>query len=203
MKHIISSPHFKQTKQGIIGKEIAGNSPIVDDERRIIKFVVSTATPDRDGDVIVQEGIDLSYYKNSNPVFLWGHDSSELPIGRCTEIDVVDGKLTASFEMLPADVPIAGPRAEAVYRMCKEGFLFATSISFLPIEWTRIDDGDGYEFTKCQLMEISAVSVPANPEATIIQASAQPETIKTLNTNDDAKARRKRHFEYISRKYAR
>ena len=46
-----------------------------------IKFVASTASPDRYGDVVDQKGWDLSAY-NRNPVVLFNHNPSQMPIGK-------------------------------------------------------------------------------------------------------------------------
>ena len=51
------------------------------DGDRILSFVGTTATRDRMGDEIAVSGWDLKHYKK-NPVFLWAHNYSELPIGR-------------------------------------------------------------------------------------------------------------------------
>src|SRR4051812_46429070 len=41
---------------------------------RQVRAIVSTAAPDRMGDVVVQAGIDLKHYR-ANPVVLWQHDA--------------------------------------------------------------------------------------------------------------------------------
>ena len=46
-----------------------------------IKFVASTANPDRYGDVVDQKGWDLRAY-NRNPVVLFNHNPSQMPIGK-------------------------------------------------------------------------------------------------------------------------
>jgi HK97 family phage prohead protease len=196
----ITSARFKAGQKGNIAKQVSA-APLIDGESRVIRFVVSTGSPDRDNDVVVQAGIDTSAYEKCN-VLLWGHDSSELPIGKCIAIGLnADGNLEAAFQMVPADMPVVGDRAEAVFRMCKEGFLFATSIGFVPTEWERSTERDsGYNFLKTQLLEISVVSVPAQPEALIINEPEEtPEPMQLLSADAD-KARRKRLYWYIAAK---
>ncbi len=50
------------------------------DETRVAVFEISNERVDRDGDIIVQEGIDLKNFR-ANPVVLWGHDGFAPPVG--------------------------------------------------------------------------------------------------------------------------
>jgi hypothetical protein len=61
---------------------------------RQVRVICSTGDVDRAGDIVVQDGIDLSAYR-TNPIVLWGHDTNQ-PIARASEIGVVDGKLMAT-----------------------------------------------------------------------------------------------------------
>lgn len=142
-------------------------------EDRVIRFTISTAAIDRERDSISIEGWDLSAYKQ-NPVVLWAHDAYELPVGRCTEIGTDGGALRASVEFVPADMPCVGPKAEAILRMCRTGFLSTTSVGFRPLEYElakdRMDEDDWFppfNFLRQELMEFSIVTIPCNPEALI------------------------------------
>src|SRR6185503_3521783 len=64
-------------------------------------FTLSTKDVDRDGDRIDPNGWDLSAYRQ-NPVVLYGHDHKSLPIGKCSDIRVVGGKLKGVVEWPPA-----------------------------------------------------------------------------------------------------
>ncbi|HWX48135.1 MAG TPA: HK97 family phage prohead protease [Roseomonas sp.] len=161
---------------------------------RTVRFVISTAGVDRDLDTVALEGWDLTAYRR-NPVVLWGHDADELPIGKCTEIGVSDGALRAAVEFVPADMPVVGDRAEAVLRMCRDGFLSATSVGFRPLEWKITEDPErgaedwmpGFDFLRQELMEFSIVSIPANPEALMeepgasdVRLAARGEAVKSI-----------------------
>jgi HK97 family phage prohead protease len=158
--------------QGLVRK--AGLLMTVNDiDQRQVRFTISTASVDREGDTIALDGWDLASYMK-NPVVLWGHDASELPIGRCTAIGTEGDSLVALCDFVPADMPIVGPKAEAILRMCRDGFLSATSVGFRPTEFKvagdRMADDDWYpklDFLKQELLEFSVVSIPANPEALI------------------------------------
>lgn len=130
----------------------------VDDDR--FKFVMSTDSVDRMGDVIQQNGWDLSNFKRSGAIALWNH-SHDAPIGRWHNVGVKEGKLMGELEFVPADVdPFAGKLA----KMVKAGFLKACSVGFRPIDMRPLKSG-GYEFLKNELLECSLVAVGANQDA--------------------------------------
>ena len=168
-----------------IQKTLVGlNEPLND---RQIKFTVSTAAQDRDGDVIQQDGWDLSNYIR-NPVVLLNHKSSELPIAKCIAIGLEGGVLKATIEFVPQAFPIIGDIAESVYQLCLAGYLNATSVGFRPLEWDwASDDSNGVVFSKQELLEFSIVSVPSNPQALIEPPSwfaSEPRSASVLNTSD-------------------
>jgi HK97 family phage prohead protease len=148
------------------------------DDDRILRFIGSTATRDRMGDEISVKGWQTKNYMK-HPVFLWGHNYDELPIGKTVKLEKTDNALLFDVEFAPADV---NPKAEQVYQLYKQGFLRATSVGFksLDSEWidTETDEEKkrskkepdvpaGKRFKKQELLELSAVNVPANPEALI------------------------------------
>ena len=131
-----------------------------------VSFIASTATPDRYGDTIEQAGWNLSAYQK-NPVLLWAHSHSEPPVGRVVSMSVKDGNLVADRVEFTTDE--VNPFGAKVGRMVKAGFLNAVSVGFLPskFEPRKSSDGSftGYNFQEQELLELSVVPVPANPEA--------------------------------------
>ncbi len=119
------------------------------------EVVISTGDVDRMGESISPTGWDLQFYK-MNPIVLWAHDYSDLPIGMTESIELKDGKLVASGKFAPAD---ANPKAQFARKLYDAGFLWATSVGF--IEKERQDN----VITKAELLEWSFVPVPANPFA--------------------------------------
>lgn len=148
-----------------------------DGSARIMRFVASDESVDRYGDIIRADGWDLSHFKN-NPVLLFGHDSRSVPIGRVPEIAVEGSRLIATTEFRPE-----GESADAddVYNALKGGFLNAVSVGFLPTKkpnyiWADDDPEHekwptGYEFVGQELLELSVVPVPANPQALALARS--------------------------------
>lgn len=146
------------------------------DDSRVLSFVGTTGGRDRMGDEISTAGWDLKAYKK-NPVFLWAHSYQNLPIGRTLKIDKEDDKLIFDVEFATADL---NPMAEQVFQLYKQGFLRGTSVGFrsLDSEWLDLDSDEetekrkktpdvlpGKRFRKTELLELSAVPVPANPDA--------------------------------------
>jgi len=130
---------------------------------RQYEFIASTADQDRDGEVIDVAGWDLKNFKK-NPVIMFAHDYRTLPIGRATKIGVRDGKLVNNVEFPPQGTY---EFADIVERLVGAGFLKTESVGFMPKKW---EDGDGEKaprrtYTKQELLEISIVPVPSNPNA--------------------------------------
>ena len=141
---------------------------------RVIRYTISTPTVDRDKDTISVDGWDLQNFRK-NPIVLWSHETHKLPVGRVVEIGVKAQALVADVLFVDADIPVAGPVAEAVYQLSAKGFLSATSVGFAPIDWDFTTDEargandwlPGIDFRRQELRELSIVTVPANPEALI------------------------------------
>ncbi|MAH50241.1 hypothetical protein CMI37_30755 [Candidatus Pacearchaeota archaeon] len=141
---------------------------------RTLEITGSTEAQDRDGDVIRVSGWDLKHFRK-NPVFLWAHDYGSPPIGRAVEVrkDVGAGKLTFKIEFADKET---FPFADTIFRLFKGGFLHATSVGFIPKDADPVLDAEGNPtigklFKKQELLELSAVPVPSNPEALLAATS--------------------------------
>lgn len=119
------------------------------------RVLASTSAVDRQGDSVDQMGWDLKNFL-SNPVILWAHNYSELPVAKATDIKITDAGLECEFEFASAE---GNPKAQQVKTLFEEGFLNAVSVGFIPKE------RKGNSITKSELLEISIVPVPANQEA--------------------------------------
>lgn len=153
----------------IIKKDI-GEILAMQGGERTIRVVATKQVVDRDGDLVMIDGIDTTEYMR-NPVVLWMHDQKEEPIGKCTEIVKTVG--TDGIPQLEAVIEFAetddGNDALYLYR---NGYLNAVSICFKPVDMKEVYiDGvcRGYDVTSSILYEISAVNIPANGEALIIK----------------------------------
>lgn len=140
-----------------------------------VSFVASTATEDRMGDTIDQNGWDLRAYRK-NPIILFGHNHDQ-PVGRAKRVEVRNGSLEIDIEYMPEEV---SPFAAMIGRMANAGFLPAVSVGFRPLEYEPRKKG-GLHFKRQELLEVSSVTVPANGEALAFAKSfASPDDIRRL-----------------------
>jgi HK97 family phage prohead protease len=130
---------------------------------RQIGVIASDATPDRVDDILEPAGCRLENFRK-NPIVLAQHDTKQ-PIARCSSIGVENAKLVAII-----DFPAQGVSAtsDLYLGLAKAGILSAVSVGFLPIEWEPIRNG-GVRYTDWELLELSLVSVPANPSALVTE----------------------------------
>jgi HK97 family phage prohead protease len=138
------------------------------DEERSFEAVASTEAVDRDGDIIRANGWKIKNYIK-NPVVLWGHFSDMLPIAKATKIKIDGKNLMFKPQFVPKEI---NPFADQVYQMYKAGYLKSFSVRFDPIKWEELPvrEGErkrGREYTEQELLEISAVNIPANPQAMV------------------------------------
>lgn len=126
-----------------------------------MEFVLSDATPDRYGDIILADGWDLENF-SKNPIALFGH-RSDFPIGKWENLRIVKGQLRGFLKMAPKGT---SPRIDEIRLLIEADILRAVSVGFRPIESKQISaDSYGEIYTKQELVETSVVSVPANPNA--------------------------------------
>lgn len=139
----------------------------INDDDRTATFVASDETVDRYGDVVSVKGWDLTNFRR-NPVFLWMH-SQWAPIGNVKKIGIENEKLIATVRFFdPGD----SKQADDLWKLVKKRKLRAVSVGFTvksddDIEPIR-DENDtvtGFRFLRQELLELSLVSVPANPNA--------------------------------------
>jgi HK97 family phage major capsid protein/HK97 family phage prohead protease len=133
----------------------------IDEEKREIRGIASTPTPDRLGDIVEPEGVKFAL-----PIpLLWQHQSS-LPIGHVTEATVSkDG------------IEIVGQVAKGItddidkaWKLIKAKLVRGLSIGFRALESEPLNAKDPWGATRhksWEWIELSAVTIPANAEANI------------------------------------
>mgnify|MGYP003393751138 CR=1 FL=1 len=146
---------------------------------RVLEFVGSTETVDRDGEVIKADAWQLGSY-NKNPVVQWAHDYQSPPIGKTLSIERRGTDTVFQIQFATSDEYAF---ADTVYKLCKGGYLNATSVGFIPIEYEKAKkQGDpSRTFTKVELLEISIVPVPSNPDALVSARNAGIITVKDFD----------------------
>jgi HK97 family phage prohead protease len=177
---IIGSKEFERRKlaelrgageSALIRRGLETEIRAAENAERAFDFVISTQSVDRYGDTIDQAGWKLEAYRK-NPVVLWMHDNTLLPVARARNIRIEEGKLKATAVFTPESVE---PFNDKVFALLGGGFLSATSVGFIPLKYNFVDDPSrrfGIDFLEQELIEFSIVTVPANAEALIEGRSA-------------------------------
>jgi HK97 family phage prohead protease len=143
----------------------------MDDKRRRFSGIASTPSTDRMGDVVEPKG---AQFKLPIP-FLWQHDSKD-PIGWITAAKVTDKGIEVEGEV--ANVDEAGPlrdRLLTAWQMLKAGIVRGLSVGFNASESEPIKGTYGLRFKKWEWLELSAVTIAANQDASIL-------AIKSIDT---------------------
>jgi len=175
-------------KKILHAKALVVKENIVEQTGVIDAVVGSTNVLDRMGDIIDQNGWDLKDFKR-NPVILWGHNVREEkpPIGKALKVWIENkGKNTAKL-MFKVQFDLLDSFAAEIFRKIKDGFLNTVSVGFLPEEWEELDPDNwfgGLKYKKQQLLELSFVPVPANPEA-LVGLRSFAEKDKRFTPTDD------------------
>lgn len=133
-----------------------------DEDKREISGVASTPTPDRSHDIVVPDG---AKFAKEIPM-LWQHDHDK-PIGIARLDPPTEAGITFSARIEKIDEPGELQKLlDKAWQTIKAGLVRGISIGFRSISHEYMDNG-GMKFTEYEIYELSAVTVPANAEATI------------------------------------
>lgn len=162
-------------------------------EARVLEYTITNETPDRYGDIVRAVGVDCANYLK-NPVVLFAHDYPNLPVGNTIKLWCDQGKKEVKAWALFFDDRVdATGRADTVFKFASNGAMKGCSIGFNPIEAYRPKNSTeraqmglgeyGVEYRKCELLEFSPCSVPANPDA--LRKSMDERAIKVIGEHKD------------------
>ena len=134
----------------------------VDEEERIIEGMASTPSPDRMGDIVNPLGAKF----NLPLPLLWQHNHSQ-PIGHVIEAAPNEKGISFKARIAKTDEPGSlKDLLDFAWQSIKMKLVAAVSIGFRPIKYAYINDG-GIEFDEWDWYELSAVTIPAQADATI------------------------------------
>ena len=166
---------IKWTNSSESGADFSGRCPekesANESQDQAITFVLSTDDVDRHGDVISADGWVLDSYRE-NPVLLWAHDYRRPAIGRAARTWTEPHRLLANMEFAPTKF------AQEIASLYRTGFQWGVSVGFKPLRFEERRDEKtgaflGLRFLEQELLEVSAVPVPANRRA--LRRSDQPD----------------------------
>ena len=152
-----------------------------------ITAVASTPDPDRMDDVVAPSW-KLDDFRRS-PVIMHANDYEGPVVGKAVEIDLVGDTLMMRVKF---DEHESNPLGQRLANQYREGFMSAFSVGFAPGKVTPrsqlpkdhpaySEKSAGSYMTENSLLEVSAVSIPANPHALAVRAKRwglEPEAVK-------------------------
>lgn len=145
-----------------------------DDEQRIIRGWATTPEPDRVADIVEPMG---ARFRNPMPL-LWQHQQDK-PVGT-----VEFGKPTKEgipFEARLPRIDESGElkaRLDEAWQSVKSGLVRAVSIGFRALrDGVEMLPSGGLRYTAYEVHELSLVTIPCNPQATITEIKAFDKTL--------------------------
>ena len=168
-------------------------------EERKVTFVASDSTRDSAGTVLNQDGWDLDRF-NKNGVIGYQHkvygswadtDNPDNVIGKGRAY-VEGGRLMVDVDFEPKEI---NELAEKVYQKVLFGSLKAVSVGFLPVgdghwgegEESRKGASPTWYYDGQELLEVSVVNIPANPNAVRVKGldSSEEEMRELMEKADE------------------
>ncbi len=142
----------------------------VDAEQRVITGIATSASTDRMGDVVEPAGAQFTL-----PIpLLWQHDSKQ-PIGEVYAAKATKAGIEISARIAKTDLPgLLKDRLDMAWQSIALQLVRGLSIGFQSLEEAYDTVTGGYHFLQWQWLELSAVTIPANQDASI-------QTIKSLD----------------------
>ena len=148
------------------------------EEGRRLTFIASDGTRDSAGTVLNPKGWDLRRF-NKNGIIGYQHkvygswdgtDNPDNVIGK-GQAYIKEDRLMVDVEFEPAEI---NPLAEKIYQKLLFGSLNAVSVGFVPVGKGAWGEGQEaltgenptYYYAGQELLEVSVVNIPANPNAT-------------------------------------
>jgi len=166
----------------------------------VLDFIASDDTLDRYGEILEPTGWRLDNYRR-NPVFQNAHQYGDIlfTLGKAlvTEVREVaghDGRVRLALYQRTEFAVEANPLARIAYALYQGKFLNAVSVGFIPLRWQDASSSPSSSssssssppvrrrYLEMELLEVSAVGIPANPSA--LQLGLQAGAIAKTDVRD-------------------
>jgi HK97 family phage prohead protease len=165
---------------------------VIQKEASRYTVVMSKEVTDRDGEIISIAGIDTTNFAK-NPVVLDSHRMNTTVfdiLGKVIDIQKTVDSLIGVIEFSDT------PQGQMAKRLVDQGILKTLSIGFIPKTY------EGNVIMNSELLEVSFVAVPSNPEAMVLTSKAyqgeeRVEMIKKLNLLAEYKQKIKAYREIL------
>lgn len=130
------------------------------DDARTLEGIATTPTTDRMGDIVETSGIQFKL-----PIPLLYQHNAKQPIGTVTSAKVGKDGISIKAQIAPAGI---APFIDEAWALIKAGLVRGFSIGFRTLEEAFNKETGGFRILKSELLELSAVTIPANAEASIL-----------------------------------
>ena len=141
-----------------------------------IEAIITTETIDRDGEVLISQGMDTTEF-DKNPVVFYNHDYA-MPVGKVKDIRRGQNKVDATIEFARRPDGYQGDFfPDFVKALVGQGIVKGISIGFMPKKGgvrrpsakDRKDFGDDVQnvYSQWKLLEVSVAPLPANGTALV------------------------------------
>jgi len=149
-----------------------------DDDARTFEGIASTISTDRMGDIVRPRG---AKFRLPMP-FLWQHNARE-PVGHITHVTVTENEIRVQGKLAQVVEPLSlKDDLDRAWSLLKSGLVRGLSIGFSPIKFAEIKGSYGVDFLEWDWLELSAVTIPANSEASITAIKAMDaKTLRSLS----------------------
>lgn len=155
----------------------------IDEKNMELTALISTNAVDRYREVVEPEGMNKKNF-SKNPVVLWAHSYETPPIGKALWVRKEGNGIVSKVKFANTAM------GQEIFNLYKDGFMKAFSIGFIPTKTDfpeRDEDEKAHKkpvaiYKEWELLEFSAVPVPANPEAVALAVK------KGLIKDDEAPA---------------
>jgi hypothetical protein len=158
-----------QSRSNLLTRE----APITSVSRdRSVVVLMSAETEDRYGSIVRQEGLHWPP-EGSLPVLL-GHEG--VPVARISQFrrGVTEDNIPATFGTIVFPAPGAVQAADEAYASVRAGLVDSTSIGFF-VESAQTRSDGLLQIDSAELVEVSLVSVPAQPRAQVLEIHRSPQ----------------------------
>lgn len=167
----------------ILKRVFTGEIKAINELEKTLTAYISTKDRDRMDEVLLPKGADLKKY-NKNPVVLFAHDYSKPPIGKALWTKKDERGIISKVQFANTEF------AQEIFELYKGKFMNAFSVGFIPKKW---ENGDGEKnpirtYLEWEMLEFSAVPVPANAEALTLAVQKgilKNETLKNSFIEDE------------------
>ena len=169
------------------------------ESERTIKHYISTDSVDRYGEILNPKGMKDDNY-SKNPIVLYSHnlgffstpEPSKAIIGKSLYREIEEHGIIAKTKF--ADTLLAND----VMIFNKEGFMNTWSVGWMPLS-DPLMKGNAQYFGEWELLEYSAVIIPANPDAVnLMFKELRSEEMKGILTNEYFNSERDKVIEELS-----